>query len=58
MYILKAGQPAIEIMDGPQIGQKFVPGEQYLVIPEAEKKKFRKVAPPKTAAKAAKEEKE
>ena len=44
MYILKAGRPAMEIVEGPLAGMRFVPGQEYPAIPEVIKTNFRKLA--------------
>lgn len=44
MYILKAGRPAMEIVEGPLAGMRFVPGQEYPAIPAVIKTNFRKLA--------------
>jgi len=58
MYMLKKGQPAIEIVDGPMAGRKFVPGVEYAEVPPQEKHRFsevKKAAPKRPAVPAASE---
>lgn len=43
MFILKEGQPDIEIVDGPFKGRHFVAGVEYPEVPPEEEGRFEKV---------------
>jgi hypothetical protein len=43
MWKLKAGQPDIDIVDGPLAGRSFKRGVEYTEIPPAEEIRFEKV---------------
>lgn len=43
MWKLKAGEPNIEVVDGPFAGKHFVAGAQYAEVPPEEEGRFEKV---------------
>lgn len=42
MYVLKKGQPPIEVVDGPMTGRSYFPGMEYSQIPDEERRRFEK----------------
>jgi|GEM_PF-3151337 hypothetical protein len=43
MYMLKKGQEAFVVVDGPMAGRRFEPGRRYAEIPPQEKGRFEKI---------------